>query len=252
MSKANEKAMAMFQNASQSSNFKESYEVQEASNVRSFREEFITAPLTREEDNAIQLLLIDESSANVAVVNDKISNDHKSLVDITTQIRAIERQNVLLHGERIKKAQEILKPYKDGAFTRWLMVAYGNRQTPYRILQYYEFFNSLTSEVKQLMQSMPKKAAYVLAARDGDSDKKIGIIKDHYSDTPENIINIVQEAFPLDPKDGRKKKASDAVLVESIRSDLKKLAKRKQELANNTISDLIELRGIIDQIISPN
>jgi hypothetical protein len=248
MSKANDKAMDMFQKAALTSDFKEAFEVKEASKSRNFREEFIVAPLTSEEDTEIQLILFGESAANTAT-DEQVSHAHKALVDITTQIRAIERQNVLLHGERIRKAQEILKPYKDGAFTKWLVVAYGNRQTPYRILQYYEFFQSLSGEVRQLMQAMPKKAAYALAARNGDQEKKIEIIKGHHADKPENIIKLVQETFPLDSGDRRKRKDDDTASLDIIYSVLKKLRKRNGNLSPLTLSRIEGLIPLIKEIV---
>ncbi len=43
-----------------------------------------------------------------------------SFDSITSEVKAINNQAIILHGERIKKAQEILKNYRDGAFTAWL------------------------------------------------------------------------------------------------------------------------------------
>lgn len=59
---------------------------------------------------------------------------------ITSEVKAINNQAAILHGERIKKAQTLLKSYQEGAFSAWLNATYGNRQTPYNLMQYYEFF----------------------------------------------------------------------------------------------------------------
>ena len=69
--------------------------------------------------------------------------DLKALMAITSEVKAITNQAVILHGERIKRAQELLKKYREGAFTAWLFSTYGNRQTPYNFLQYYEFYSIL-------------------------------------------------------------------------------------------------------------
>src|ERR1700677_3684402 len=74
----------------------------------------------------------------VMPLNDQEKEDLEALTAITSEVKAITNQAVILHGERIKRAQEILKKYRDGAFTAWLFATYGNRQTPYNFLQYYE------------------------------------------------------------------------------------------------------------------
>ncbi len=249
MSKINDKAMNLFQAAAQHSEFPQAFEEREASKSTDLITRFSLTELTKDEDIEIQKILFDGFAANTAS-EEQVTRDHKSLATIISQIRAIECQNVLLHGERIRKAQEILKPYKDGAFTRWLKLAYGNRQTPYRILQYFEFFNSLTGEVKQLMQSMPKKAAYVLASRDGNQERKIEIIKEHHNDKPDNIIRIVQETFPLEDGDRRRLKANDTVLIDKVRTQLKKLQKRKRDLSGSSIMRISELKAIISDILA--
>jgi hypothetical protein len=248
MAKANDKALAFIQKTMQPSEFQEGFQVRETLKVHNFREEFSAAPLTKEENTEIQHILFDESAANTAT-DEQVTADHKILIDLTSQIRAIDRQGVLLHGERIHKAREILKKYKDGAFTRWLVVAYGNRQTPYRMLQYYEFFKSLKLELQQLMQAMPRKAAYVLASREGDPEKKMKLIKEHHASKPEDIIRLVQEMFPLEDDDRRKRKENDTVLIESIYSNLRRLAKRKLYLTEKSKEQIAKMQKLIVEIL---
>src|SRR5688572_4888587 len=40
--------------------------------------------------------------------------DFKALMAITSEVKAITNQAVILHGERIKRAQDILKRYREG------------------------------------------------------------------------------------------------------------------------------------------
>ena len=89
-----------------------------------------------------------------------LSQDLNSLIALTSEVKAINNQAAILHGERIKKAQTILTRYKDGAFTTWLMAAYGNRQTPYNFLQYYEFHEKLPKPIRPLLEAMPRQAIY--------------------------------------------------------------------------------------------
>src|ERR1700688_3342203 len=98
--------------------------------------------------------------------------DFKALSAITSEVKAITNQAVILHGERIKKAQEILKKYRDGAFTAWLFTTYGNRQTPYNFLQYYEFYSLISPAYHPKIDQMPRQAIYTLASRAGPLDQK--------------------------------------------------------------------------------
>lgn len=245
MSKAHDKALKLFTKES-SSNFQEAFELKESNNQSEFMEKFLISPLTGQEDRKIQFIL-QEMSYPSSSIDSQVESDYKALYNIITQIKAINQQGVLLHGERIHQAKVILKKYKDGAFTKWLELAYGNRQTPYRMLQYYEFFRTLESDVQQLMQSMPKKAAYVLASRDGDRHKKIELIREYHSRPSEHIIQMVQETFPLSKEDCRKGKEEDVVLVNSIQADLMRL-KKKNDISNEALEKLNVLRELMEEI----
>ena len=102
----------------------------------------------------------------------KLSNDLNHLISLTSEVKAINNQAALLHGERIKKAHQILTRYRDGAFTAWLMAAYGNRQTPYNLMQYYEFCEAMPKQLASKIELMPRQAIYVFASREGEPRKK--------------------------------------------------------------------------------
>ncbi|NGX41661.1 MAG: hypothetical protein KR126chlam4_01506, partial [Candidatus Anoxychlamydiales bacterium] len=108
-----------------------------------------------------------------------VEEDLKNLIKITAEVKAITNQAVILHGERIKKAQTILKNYKEGAFTYWLMETYGNRQTPYNFLQYYDFYMDMPTNLRTQIDSMPRQAIYTLASRGGDLEKKQDIVQNY-------------------------------------------------------------------------
>jgi hypothetical protein len=129
--------------------------------------------------------------------------DLKSLMAITSEVKAITNQAVLLHGERIKRAQDILKKYKDGAFTAWLFNTYGNRQTPYNFLQYYEFFTTLPQALHVKIDQMPRQAVYTLASRTGAREKKEEIVQNYTGQSKEEILRLIRNEFPL-PEDDRR------------------------------------------------
>jgi hypothetical protein len=140
--------------------------------------------------------------------------DFASLSTITSEVKAITNQAVMLHGERIKKAQDILKNYKDGAFTSWLLATYGNRQTPYNFLQYYEFYTSMPLDLHPTIDQMPRQVIYTLASRSGSPEKKESIVK-NYQDgqSKQELLTLIRKAFPLDRDDKRMPNiASQAIL----------------------------------------
>ncbi|HVW99484.1 MAG TPA: CT583 family protein, partial [Candidatus Babeliaceae bacterium] len=130
--------------------------------------------------------------------------DFKNLASLTSEIKAINNQAAILHGERIKKAQEILKKYRDGAFSNWLINTYGNRQTPYNFLQYYEFYLQLPLDLHSKLDEMPRQAIYTLASRNVPFEQKQDILKSYNGETKKEVLTLIRKTFPLDETDGRK------------------------------------------------
>ncbi len=129
--------------------------------------------------------------------------DFKALMAITSEVKAITNQAVILHGERIKRAQDILKNYREGAFTAWLFSTYGNRQTPYNFLQYYEFYTVLPQALHPKLDQMPRQAVYTLASRTGSFDKKESIVKNYTGQAKDELLKLIRIEFPLAEDDKR-------------------------------------------------
>ncbi|MCX6994509.1 MAG: CT583 family protein [Chlamydiae bacterium] len=138
-----------------------------------------------------------------------ITQDLFTLKILTSEIRAISNQSSLLHGERIKRAQDILKRYKEGAFSAWLQKAYGNRQTPYNFLQYFEFHSILSKEQRSLLEDLPRQAIYSLASRKIPLEDKLHLISHVKGQTKKQILTEMRMRFPLSEKDRRKSIASN-------------------------------------------
>lgn len=132
-----------------------------------------------------------------------VKEDLSALTTITSEVKAITNQAVILHGERIKRAQEILKSYQDGAFTAWLISTYGNRQTPYNFLQYYEFYQSMPNDLHPKIDDMPRQAVYTLASRTGPIEKKEEIVKNYQGQAKQELLTIIRKVFPLAQGDKR-------------------------------------------------
>ncbi len=141
-----------------------------------------------------------------------LSKDLNALIAITSEVKAINNQAAILHGERIKQAQTILKNYQDGAFSAWLMATYGNRQTPYNFLQYFEFHSKIPKTLHTQVESMPRQAVYTLASRDGSFSKKEEVVRNYKGETKQQMISLIRTLFPLDEKDRRREDVGESTL----------------------------------------
>lgn len=167
--------------------------------LSSFSGVFRVAQLNEKEKSDIESILRNFS------LNEMLDYDAdlKALMTITSEVKAITNQAVILHGERIKRAQEILKKYKEGAFTAWLFSTYGNRQTPYNFLQYYEFYTLLPPILHPKLDQMPRQAVYSLASRAGELEKKESIVKNYTGQAKEELLKLIRLEFPLPEEDKR-------------------------------------------------
>jgi len=147
----------------------------------------------------------------------EINEDLLQLSSLTAEVKAINNQAIILHGERIKKAQDILKNYREGAFSAWLIATYGNRQTPYNFLQYYELYTALPAELHQKMDEMPRQAVYSLASRSATPEQKIEIINGYSGQNKQELLKLIRETFPLSQNDRRAQDMSQAAITQLLR-----------------------------------
>lgn len=180
----------------------------------------------------------------------ELQKDLEELIAVTSEVKAITKQAVLLHGERIKKAQDILKKYKEGAFTAWLITTYGNRQTPYNFLQYFEFYSAMPQELHPKLDNMPRQAVYTLASRSGTLENKIDIINS-YQGQPKNVIlSLIRKAFPLPKDDKRLPNLAEQAIVALRRLKgvmQEELFKPDAEQKNEIYALIIQMHSLIDK-----
>jgi hypothetical protein len=167
--------------------------------LSSFSGVFRVTALNETEKSALEGIL---KSFRMAETYD-VDPDLKALMAITSEVKAITNQAVILHGERIKKAQDILKKYRDGAFTAWLYATYGNRQTPYNFLQYFEFYSTMPQDLHPKIDQMPRQAVYTLASRSGPIERKREIVTNYTGQPKQELLKMIREIFPLSEDDGR-------------------------------------------------
>jgi hypothetical protein len=210
----------------------------------SFSGIFKVSPLSSEESERIGALLSTYSTDKCAV-----ESDLAQLSALTAEVKAINTQAILLHGERIKRAQSVLKPYREGAFSAWLLATYGNRQTPYNFLQYYELYSSLPSELHPKLDEMPRQVAYSLASREGNIETKQELIRSYMGQGRAELLALIRTQFPLAEGDERKTNGAECLVKELIRwrerlrsTPLKASKAQKKE----TLSLLKELMALVE------
>lgn len=213
-----------------------------AGNLSSFSGVFRVSQLTEIERVTLESIL-----KNFKENEDyNVENDLNNLVTLTSEVKAITNQAIVLHGERIKKAQHILKSYKEGAFSAWLVATYGNRQTPYNFLQYYEFYSTMPQDLHPIIDQMPRQAIYTLASRDGSFDEKQEIVKSYTGQRKEELLTIIRNIFPLDETDKRGPNYGAQTI-----SLLKRVYNLTQELSfKPTEKQISQIETLIDKIES--
>lgn len=198
-----------------------------------------SSELSDQEREAIEDILHGYSHGDV-----NVAQDLELLIGITSEVKAITNQAALLHGERIKRAHEILIQYQEGAFTAWLMATYGNRQTPYNLWQYYEFFHALPKRLQPRIDIMPRQAIYTLAARQGDWEEKERIVEEYNGETKQVLLNLIRERFPLASDDKRRQN-----IAETIQNSLEKLcASLRHRKLSLTKSQRQNIRNLIQEL----
>jgi hypothetical protein len=214
-------------------------------NLTGFSGIFSVTELNEHEKDFLEAILNEYSDGNT-----NINEDLTSLISITSEVKAINNQAAILHGERIKKAHTLLTKYKEGAFTSWIIAAYGNRQTPYNFMQYYEFYQAMPKQLRLQIESMPRQAIYTLASREGTIEKKKKIVENYKGETKAEILNIIRETFPLSLDDKRRPSAGETAIngLQRLCNHFSKpyiVISKKQK---KSILDLIDyLRNIVEE-----
>lgn len=208
-------------------------------NLSSFSGVFSIADLSHHEKASIETIVKD-----YAIDPENVDDDIAHLISITSEVKAINNQAALLHGERIKKAHSILTRYRDGAFTAWLIAAYGNRQTPYNLMQYYEFCEAMPKTLRFQIEAMPRQAIYTLASREGDIHKKKTIIENYQGETKAELLLVIRKTFPLGEADKRQQSIGESLVLQlhRLHKDLKKRSghfTKSQKEAVNTLLEAI-------------
>ena len=208
-----------------------------AGELNTFSGVFALSELSQNEKGALEELLLkfsnDESS---------VKSDLESLIQITAEVKAISNQAALLHGERIKRAQTLLKNYEEGAFTAWLLASYGNRQTPYNFLYYFDFYQAIPKTSRPVVESMPRQAVYTLASRNIPIKDKTEFVQTYQGETKDALLAKIRETYPLESEDKRRYDGGEHLIrnLEKVGRLLRNSKIRLRKAQKNKVRLLLE------------
>lgn len=212
-------------------------------NRSSFTGFFGVADLSNQERQSLEQIL------HAYCDNDKsIDDDLTALIAITSEVKAINNQAALLHGMRIKRAQKLLMGYRDGAFTAWLIAAYGNRQTPYNFLQYYEFYEGMPKDLRPKIEEMPRQAVYTLASREGAIEKKIEIVESYQGETKDALLQTIRDYFPLSASDKRRQNNAEGAIT-ALKRALNLLTYPKTKISSKEREEIEQVLRHLQSVI---
>ncbi len=182
-----------------------------------------------------------------SITAEKVQQDLQQIKKLTEEIKAIGRQGVILMGERVFIAREILKPYRDGTFTKWLETTFGSRKTGYNRLAYFELYKNLPQEdLKELFQKIPQRAAYILASREGPVEIKSDLIRNHSHLGHQELIEIIQKTLPSHSFDHKKRCHR---WIAAAQDALQKIHLKKSHLSQEDRKALTRLKTVLEKIL---
>ncbi len=213
-------------------------------NLTSFSGIFSVSELSDKEKDHLANIL-----REYATGKEDLEGDFSSLASITSEVKAINNQAAILHGDRIKKAQTILKRYRDGAFTSWLIAAYGNRQTPYNFLLYYEFYEKLPKTLRPQIEAMPRQAVYTLASREAPLEKKQHFVESYTGETKTELLIKIRELFPLDEEDKRRQNFGEST-IQQLKKLSSLLERKNASISRSQKAVIYDLLDNLREIVS--
>lgn len=215
----------------------------------SFESFFQVKDLDPRERNDIEKIIVEYYIPNIRS-DQEAASDVAELSQMTAEIKAIGKQGLLLIGERVAKARQILKSYRDGAFTKWLEGTFGSIRTGYNMLGYYELYHALPEDIlRDKYKKIPQKAAYILASRTGDITLKADIIREYHDLSADEFIMLIKEKLPTDFSDNRRGKSVNKRLIDALVVVVKRIQKRKDSLSVQDRKALEAVRIVVDNLL---
>lgn len=216
----------------------------------SFEAYFGVKPLDKIEANRIEKLLV-EGYQPGTIPEEQASKDVDVLKQITSEIKAISKQQVVLTGQRVYEAQELLKSYKDGTFSKWLESTFGERKTGYNYLNFFRLHKALPNDdLRERLKRFPQKSAYMLASKNVAIEEKTEIINEYSGLNHDELVILMQERFPAASTDKRKMKSSNDRLIAVLNDTYRKLQRRKDNLSDDNKFEIEKVSKLLASLVS--
>lgn len=204
--------------------------------------------LNEKENRTIEKLLVDGYEPGL-FPEENVEKDIVQIKQITKELRSIDKQGLILIGERISKAKEIFSRYKEQSFREWLKFTYGSFKTGYNYIAFFDLYTALPHHLKGKFKEMPAKAAYVLASKEAPIEKKAEIVENHASGRAQDIITLIQETLGSSLLRKSYRKPLIDKILDSIEKEVSKLMRRKNEIDPGQLQRLIFLRQQLEELI---
>lgn len=213
--------------------------------INAFHALFSVQELNPFEQQTIETIL--EEGAAVSSPRQQVEEDLYEIKRLTKELRAIRRQELVLIGERVSAAREVLKKYKDRSFRDWLQLTFGSFKTGYNYLAFYDLYVSVPDDMKMHLKDMPAKAVYILASHKAPLEKKLELLRHHSQKTAHGVIAAIREM--LGGSDLLSRKKSNEQLISLLEKNAVLLsveyvdAKQRDRLISliDHLNDLVEL-----------
>jgi hypothetical protein len=220
--------------------------------ANALRSIFDIQKLEESEDIQLQKLLAEEVRPGMRS-EEQLAQDLDMLRRLTAEVKSISKQGILLIGERVHQARELLKNYGDGkkSLNRWIQLAFSNsRRTAFNALSYFEFHYSLPDEgLRTMLKRMPNKAAYVLASREGSLEAKAEIIREYHQQKAEEIIPVIQDKLPATQDKKKLSRDASSQLILRMMAMSKRLASRRNYLTALNKAEVEEVIQVLKSIV---
>ncbi|MES2274370.1 MAG: CT583 family protein [Chlamydiota bacterium] len=176
-----------------------------------------------------------------------VDQDIAAVKQLTKELKAIKKQELILIGERVASAREIFKKYKEGSFRDWMELTFGSFKTGYNYLSFFDLYITLPEDLKERFKEMPAKAAYILASRKAPLEQKAEIVKEHSKDTASNLILLIQKMLGSSKEKTVPAISSLDKILSALEKDAGKLLFCSDRMAS---SQKKRVRFLIDQLES--
>lgn len=206
--------------------------------INTFDAMFSVQDLNDQDNQNIDEILFDGGSG---LSKEAIDQHSVELKIITKELKAINKQGLLLIGERISKARTILNQYKDQSFRSWLRLTYGSFKTGYNYISFFDLYMALPANLQFKLKEMPSKAAYILASKEASIQDKSQIIDNHYSDKSQKIISLIQQLLSIAKKKNKVRNSTIEEAIDSIEKMINTICRKKQHLSDHQLIRITNL-----------